>query len=654
MGLCGEKERMCEMESIALIGNPNCGKTTLFNRLTGERAHVGNWPGVTVERREGLLRNQKMTLVDLPGLYSLTVFSPEEAVSRDFLLEGHPALNLLEGRTLDRGLYLTMQLLELGCPVTVVIAQEQGGLDCKTLSRMLGVPVLRAEDPALSETLIFQRARFTPRYGRILEGYAAEASSVLSQNPPRKGSLRFWAIAALEGSPPACTKEQQRRLEEIRARMEKRTGKEADAYIAGERYGLIEKMLQGARPEKPGRKEEKADRLLLHRVLALPCFFLVMAALFWLCFGSLGQALQQMMERLVTRAGSILDGLLELMEVSQHLRALLCDGVLGGVGTVLCFLPQLALLFFGMSFLEESGYLARAAFLTDHPLRRIGLSGRAFVPLLMGFGCTTTAIMSTRTLRGGERKDVVRMLPYCSCGAKFPIYALFAGTFFPSHPGLAVAGCYFLGIAAGAVQGRLSAKNRPKTDFLLELPGYRLPSPVKLWNGTWEKCADFLRKAGTVIFLMSVSVWLLRHMALTPAPVFVPPDESLLSVFADRIAPMLKPLGFGTREAAVALLTGVAGKEAVVSTLGVLCETGGSTVLLTTALQSLFTPLSAASFLVFCALYTPCVSALAAIGRELSPLSAMGVALRQTALAYLASLTVYQLGVIFTQLISAI
>lgn len=633
-----------------MIGNPNCGKTTLFNRLTGERAHAGNWPGVTVERREGMLRGGQKLLVDLPGLYSLTVFSPEEAVSRDFLLEGHPALNLLEGRTLDRGLYLTMQLLELGCAVTVAVAQEKGALDCGALSRMLGVPVLRAEDPGLSEALSFRRARFTPRYGRILEGYAAEAASVLSQEPPRQGSLRFWAIAALEGSPPACTAEQQRRLEEIRARMEKRTGKEADAYIAGERYALIEKMLQTARPEKPARKREAADGLLLHRVLALPCFILVMAALFWICFGAAGQSLQRLMEGLVARAAGFLGGFLALLNVSPPLQALVCDGVLGGVGTVLCFLPQLALLFLGMSFLEESGYLARAAFLTDHLLRRIGLSGRAFVPLLMGFGCTTTAVMSTRTLRGEERGDTIQLLPYCACGAKFPIYALFAGAFFPAHPGLAVAGCYFSGMAAGAVQGWLTGQNRPKTDFLLELPAYRLPSPVKLWNGTWEKCADFLRKAGTVIFLMSVSVWLLRHIALTPAPVFVPPDESLLSVFADRIAPMLTPLGFGTREGAVALLTGIAGKEAVVSTLGVLCETGGSTELLAAALKTLFTPLSAASFLVFCTLYTPCVSALAAIGRELSPLAAIGVALRQTALAYTVSLAVYQLGVVFMQI----
>lgn len=633
-----------------MIGNPNCGKTTLFNRLTGERAHVGNWPGVTVERREGVLRGKEKMLVDLPGLYSLTVFSPEEAVSRDFLLEGHPALNLLEGRTLERGLYLTLQLLELGCRVTVAVAQEKGALDCEALSKLLGVPVLRAEDPALSEALSFGQARFTPRYGRILEGYVAEAASVLSQEPPRQGSLRFWAIAALEGSPPVCTAEQRRRLEDIRARMEKRTGREADAYIAGERYALIEKMLQTARPEKPAHKRETADGLLLHRVLALPCFVLVMAALFWLCFGVVGQTLQRAMEGLAARAAGFLSGFLALLKVSGQLQALLCDGVLGGVGTVLCFLPQLALLFLGLSFLEESGYLARAAFLTDYLLRRIGLSGRAFVPLLMGFGCTTTAVMSTRTLRGRERGDTVRLLPYCACGAKFPIYALFAEAFFPAHPGLAVAACYFLGIAAGAAQGRLNGRNRPKTDFFLELPAYRIPSPVKLWNGTWEKCADFLRKAGTVIFLMSVSVWLLRHITLTPALVFVPPDESLLSVFADRMAPMLKPLGFGTREGVVALLTGIAGKEAVVSTLGVLCETGGSMELLAAALQTLFTPLSAASFLVFCTLYTPCVSALAAIGRELSPLAAIGVALRQTALAYTASLAVYQLGLVFMQL----
>lgn len=633
---------------IALIGNPNCGKTTLFNMLTGERAHVGNWPGVTVERREGRMRNGGETLVDLPGLYSLTVFSPEESVSKNYLLEHEGrVLNLLEARTLDRGLYLTLQLLELGRPVTAVLSQDDGSVDLDALSRMLGIPAVRAGDPGLLAFLKGENRR-TPRYGRLLEGYITEAVSVLSQHPPDHGSLRFWAIAALEGSPPPCTPQQQQRLESIRARMEKRTGREADSYIAKERYALIEEILRAARPDKRKRKREAADRLLLHRILALPCLILVMAALFWLCFGALGQWLQRMTEGALLWFGQWMDAIFAVLDVSGPLRSLLCDGILGGVGTVLCFLPQLALLFLGMSFLEESGYLARAAFLTDRMLRRAGLSGRAFVPLLMGFGCTTTAVMSTRTLRGEERQETIGLLPYCSCGAKFPLYALFAAAFFPGHQGMAVAGCYFLGAAAGIVFTGFGKKHRPKTDFLLELPAYRIPSILSLWNGTWEKCADFLRKAGTVIFLMSVSIWLLRHIALTPGPVFVSPEESLLTVFADRICPLLAPLGFGGREGAVAVITGVAGKEAVVSALGVLCGAGGSTARLAEALRGIFTPLSAASFMAFCALYTPCVSALAAIGRELSPIAAIKVALRQTALAYGVSFLIYQTGVLLT------
>lgn len=641
-----------KMGTIALIGNPNCGKTTLFNRLTGERAHVGNWPGVTVERREGKLRGSPDVLVDLPGLYSLTVFSPEEAVSRDYILEnGLQVLNLLEARTIERGLYLTLQLLELGARVTAVVSQDDGTMDCKALTRMLGIPVLREDDPAIAAALSAGGKSASLRYGRLLEGFVSEAASVLSANPPPHGSLRFWAIAALEGSPPSCTKEQQRRLEEIRARLEKRTGKEADAYIAGERYAYIEALLRYTRTETARQMREPADTFLLHRVLALPCFVMVMGLLFWICFGGVGQSLQRLAEGLVTVLSGKTEGLLALLEVSENLRGLVCDGVLGGVGTVISFLPQLALLFLGMAFLEESGYLARAAFLTDSFLRRIGLSGRAFVPLLMGFGCTTTAVPATRTLRGQERSDAIRLLPYCTCGAKFPIFALFAGAFFPAHPAAAVAGCYLVSAVAGGIQGRVCGKNCLKTDFLLELPAYRMPSPVRIWNGAWEKCADFLRKAGTVIFLMSVSVWLLRHLALMPMPVFTAPEDSLLTAFADKIAPVLAPLGFGSREGAVALLTGIAGKEAVVSTLGILCGTGGSTARLSAVLQGLFTPLSAASFLVFCALYTPCVSALAAVARELSPWAAISMALRQTALAYCVSLAIYQLGTLVIQLL---
>lgn len=634
------------MKTIALVGNPNCGKTTLFNRLTGARAHVGNWPGVTVERLEGILRDGTGKLVDLPGLYSLTAFTPEEAVTRDFLLSGEAdfILNLVESRTLERGLYLTLQLLELDIPVTVVLSEDTGMTDCASLSKALGTPVFLSEDPMLVPALSRAKKPSAPRYSRILEGFTAEAVSILSQAPPPRGSLRFWGLAALEGMPPACGKGQQHRLEEIRARMERKTGKEADTYIAEERYTLITGALEKARSGQSAfPKKEPADRLFLHRLLALPCLALVMAGMFWLCFGTLGQWIQKNMDLGIERASKWTEILLENMEVSPWLQSLVCEGILGGVGIVLCFLPQLALLFLGMAFLEQSGYLARAAFLTDRALQGMGLSGRAFVPLLMGFGCTTTAVMSARTLRGEERQNTIQILPYCSCGAKFPVYMLFAETFFPSHSGLAVAACYFMSLAFGTA----AAKSRKalKEGFLLELPPYRKPSFRTICFNAWERCSDFLRRAGTVLFLMSISLWLLRHITLWPLA-FALPEESLLAAFADRMASLFVPLGFGNRESAVALLMGIAGKEAVVSSFGVLCGAGGSMAVLRQALGGLFTPLSAVSFLIFFSLYPPCISALSAVSRELSFWEALRMVIRQTVTAYMAAFIVYQMGML--------
>ena len=636
------------MKTIALVGNPNCGKTTLFNRLTGARAHVGNWPGVTVERLEGILREGTGKLVDLPGLYSLTTFTPEEAVTRDFLLSGETdfILNLVESRTLERSLYLTLQLLELDIPVTVVLSEDAGMTDCAALSKALGVPVFLSEDPMLASALSRAKKPSVPRYSRLLEGFTAEAVSVLAQAPPPKGNLRFWGLATLEGVPPACGKGQQHRLEEIRARLEKKTGKEADTYIAEERYTLITGALEKSRSGQPFLpKKEPADRLFLHRLLALPCLALVMAGMFWLCFGTLGQWIQRSINTGIEQVSQWTGTLLQSMEAASWLESLVCEGILGGVGTVLCFLPQLALLFLGMAFLEQSGYLARAAFLTDRALQGMGLSGRAFVPLLMGFGCTTTAVMSARTLRGEERPNTIQMLPYCSCGAKFPVYMLFAETFFPSHSGLAVAACYFMSLLFGTAV--VKTRKTPDEGFLLELPPYRKPSFSTICLNTWERCSDFLRRAGTVLFLMSISLWLLRHITLWPLA-FALPEESLLTDFADRMASFFVPLGFGNRESAVALLMGIAGKEAVVSSFGVLCEAGGSMVTLSQALGALFTPVSAVSFLVFFTLYPPCISALSAISRELSFWEALRMVLRQTAVAYAAAFIVYQMGMLLT------
>lgn len=588
------------MDRIALVGNPNCGKTTLFNRLTGEHAHVGNWPGVTVERREGVLRDRSARLVDLPGLYSMSVFSPEEGLSRDFLKTKKTdcILNLLDARALRRSLSLTCQLLSLKIPVVVALGMveeaEREGIhpDFGALSKALGVPVVNAADTqALLKTLRGARGR-------------------------KNGFQTPWAV---EMEPE-------------------------------ERYRHIEAILKKAAPtySKKRNTQSRMDRVVLHRALALPVFGMVMALLFWVCFGPPGQALQGTAQRGLDFFGYALEDMFVCWGISPFLKELLLSGVLGGVGTVLCFLPQLALLFLGLAVLEECGYLARAAFLMDAPLRRLGLSGKAFVPLLTGFGCTTTALMTTRTLyRARERRLTILLMPFCSCGAKFPIYALFAGAFFPRYQGIAIAGCYLLGILAGVCYAWFLGELLPgeSAPFLLELPRYHIPSLETVLRSAFEKCGDFIRKAGTILFLLSIAMWLLEHIALFPMGVTAG-EGSLLYRLGDAAASMFAPLGFGFREGAVALLAGAASKEAVVSAFGVLC--GGGPQGLNAALQGLFTPLSAVSFLVFSTLYAPCVSALAAMKRELGSATAMLRAVGvQTAIAYLTALGVYQIGTLF-------
>lgn len=650
------------MDVAALVGNPNSGKTTLFNQLTGQKAHVGNWPGVTVEQHSGVLRGGGTVLTDLPGLYSMTAYSPEERVPRDFLLSGgaRRVLNLADSRLLERSLYLTLQLLELGCGAILVLGMlddaERIGwrIDRDALSRGLGMPVCDARDlPSLGRALQAHFPYKPPRYSALLESAVTEAAGLLGPLLQGKGGLRFRAIAALEGAEalePALPPPLRLRLDDIRERLEKRAGQEASAYIAAERHRVIAAAMQAAvrAPAFPQRRDRRIDRFLLHRFLALPSFAAAMAFLFWCCFGGPGSILQQHMERWIASLSASLGAFLTAVEASDALTGLLCEGVMGGVGSVLCFLPQLAILFLGLAFLEECGYLARAAFLMDHGMRRIGLSGKAFVPLLMGFGCTTAAVPAARTLPSGEREHTVLLTPFCSCGAKFPIYALFARAFFPGHMILAVLTCYTLGILCGILYAKLLAgkgDERNKAPFLLELPSYRLPSLKNLLRQTWERCADFLEKAGTLIFVVSVGVWLLRHLAFQPFPCFVEEEASLFHSIGGWAAPFFAPLGFGSPEGAIAVLTGLASKESVVASLGVLCGSGGSMSALEGALRQIFTPLSAASFLAFCTLYTPCFSALCAMGRELhSGFSAVKAALLQTGIAYLAALLVYQGG----------
>lgn len=666
------------MRTVALAGNPNCGKTTLFNQLTGQSQHVGNWAGVTVERREGRIEaaGERAVLVDLPGIYSLAAYTLEERVAREFLLGGQAdaAVNILDGTSLERGLYLTLQLCELGTPMAVAVGMMDevraagGGVDAARMEKLLGVPVVpvaarkgeRVEELAAAA---LGRARVPPppRYGEPLDGAIAEAARAVEGAVREPGRLRFYAAGLLE-DPDAfkdrlrLTARQRWELRRIRASLERETGEDTASLIAGARYRLIERILREAvkTPPRPagGTLTDRIDGAVLHRKLAFPIFLAAMAGMFGVCFGGPGLALKGWMERLLAGLSAGLSGWLPALGVSPPVSDLLVGGVLGGVGSVLTFLPQVALIFLCLTLLEECGYLSRAAFLMDLPLRRLGLTGKSFIPMLMGFGCTTPAVMAARTL-GGERdrRLTILLTPYLPCSARFPIYALFAGVFFPRRQGLAVAALYLAGIAAMAAVGWFLRKGPfrgREAPFLMEFPPYRAPSLRNVLRNTGEKCGDFLRKAGTLIFAMSVLIWLLQHvdggLRFTANPA-----ASLFARAGGALAPLFSPLGFGFREAAVALLAGLVSKEAVVSTLGVSLAGEGP---LAAALAARFSPLSAAAFLVFCALYAPCVSALATMRRELhSTWRALAAALLQTAVAYAAALAVFQLGTLAQNLV---
>ncbi len=562
---------------IALIGNPNCGKTTLFNAFTGSDRYVGNWPGVTVEKKEGVLRRQEraVTVTDLPGIYALSAWSAEERVVSDYLRTEAPdvIVNVADAAHLERSLYLTLELLALGRPMVLALncideVERQGAfVDTAALSRSLGVPV----------------AAVSARERRGLEDLLDKATAQIS-----KGRISRPVLP--EG--PAA------------------------------RYRYIHTLTGQVTGGMGEERTERIDRLLLSRILALPLFFLLMLGVFSVTFGPLGSG----MSRAVT---VLLEEVLSPM-VRQGLAAagaapwaasLAVDGILGGVGSVLSFLPQLAVLFFCLSLLEDSGYMARAAFLMDGFLRRLGLSGKAFIPMLLGLGCTVPAVLAARTMDSGrDRLLTILLLPFLSCSARLPVYGLIAGAFFPAWSGPAVFSLYVLGLLLGLLTGYLLRHTLLKgggTPFLMELPSYRLPRPGDLLRHVWERLRGFLVKAGTLLLTVSVALWFLRSFG----PGFRPISEgeaSLLTLLGGVLAPCLRPLGFGSWQAAVALIAGLMAKEAVASSLYLLCrlsplDGGGAAA---AALSGLFTPASACAFLVFVLLYVPCAAAVAAIARE--------------------------------------
>lgn len=663
---------------MALAGNPNCGKTTLFNVLTGSNQYVGNWPGVTVQKKVGKTKIGHSELVDLPGIYSLSPYSMEEIVTRDYIINEHPEviINILDGTNLERNLYLTIQLMELNRPMVIAvnmmddIAAKGWKLDCDRLAFELGVPVVpitarRGDNVEAvlkkAEKLAHGKEYYSPKvvYDNATQNALNSILMVIAENQYDAGfPFQFFAGKLLEGDKEACSllklsDLQMAEIEAIVTEYEKSAVYgDRETMLADARYKFIEKvsaacMKKGAEGSKLT-TSDKIDRIVTNRFLAIPIFLLVMLAMFSLTFGPIGNFLSDCISFLfndlivpAVRAG------LDYAAAPQWCYSFIIDAAIGGVSGVLVFLPQITLLFLALSLLEDSGYMARAAFIMDRLLRKLGLSGKSFIPMLMGFGCTTPAVMAARTLENEKDRHLTMMLtPFMSCGARLPIYATFAAIFFAANQGLVVFFLYILGIVVAIVTGVIlknTAFKGPVAPFVMELPPYRLPLVKSIALHVWEKCKGFIIKAGTIIFAMSVLIWFFQNFTFS-FNMTANSAESILGRFGGIIAPIFIPLGFGAWQAAVALLTGLVAKESVVSTLTILYAAGQS-ALLSQSLGAAFTQASALSFMVFTLLYMPCISAFVTICKEMGSVKlGMRSAALQFFVAYGVSFVVYQIA----------
>lgn len=663
------------MISIALAGNPNCGKTTLFNALTGSNQYVGNWAGVTVEKKTGKTKDGKFNIIDLPGIYSLSPYSMEEIVSRDYIIKEKPQaiINIIDGTNIERNLYLSVQLVELGIPMVIVInmmddVKAQGTtIDTCYLSKLMGMPiipisarkgdnideVLRQIEYVVNNNITPPEINFDTNTQNALNAIFSEIYSE-NKNIP----YSFYSSKILEGDKRVIkelklSEKQSKNVEAIAKRYEN-TGEYGDreTMLADARYRFIEdvtkKCVVKGKSDEKLTVSDKIDLIVTNRFLALPIFLLIMIIIFSLTFGSVGTFLSDLIEKFF---GDILspavENFLDKVDSPQWTASLIINGIINGVGGILTFLPQIAILFLCLSILEDSGYMARAAFITDRFLRKLGLSGKSFIPMIMGFGCTTPAVMATRTQENiNERRMTILLIPFMSCGAKLPIYALFAGVFFAAHQGLIVFSMYIIGFLLAIIIGLILKKTYFKSNqapFIMELPAYRLPLISSVLKNTWDKCKGFLIKAGTIIFAMSIIIWLLQ--SFTPTLHYT--DDSSVSLFAylgGLIAPIFKPLGFGNWKTGVSLLSGLVAKEAVVSTMLVLYSAANEAAL-SGAILSAFTPLSAFSFMVFCLLYMPCISAFVTIKKETGSIKwAFASAVMQCTVAYIVSFLIYQIG----------
>ena len=660
---------------FALAGNQNCGKTTLFNQLTGSNQHVGNFPGVTVDQKIGEIRGQKdCSVVDLPGIYSIRPYTSEEIVTRDFILNEKPdgIINIVDATNIERNLYLTLQLIEMNIPMVLALnmmdeMRNNGGtVDISRMSEELGIPVVPISaiknegiEELLQTALHVARNRQYPQIydfcpsGPVHRCIHSVCHQIEDHAEKAGISVRFAATKLIEGDPSIAEKLSldQNELELIEhsiIQMEEEHGMDRNAALADMRYDFIEKVC-AATVIKPQESKEhlrsvKIDSVLTNKNLTISLFIVVMFLLFYLTFNVYGAFLSDLLAAGIDWVTAVVDKALTAYGINPVVHSLLIDGVFAGVGSVLSFLPIIVVLFFFLSILEDTGYMARIAFVMDKLLRKIGLSGRSIVPLLVGFGCTVPAVMATRTLSSDrDRRMTILLTPFMSCSAKIPIYAVFAAAFFPQRAALVMIGLYAAGMLVGILMALLIGKTVFRGNpvpFVMELPNYRFPSAKSVFLLMWDKAKDFLQRAFTIIFVATVLIWFLQSFD-SRLNVVADSADSLLAMMGHWLAPIFAPLGFDDWRIPTALITGFSAKEAVVSTLGVL--TGTSMETLGTALTGLFTPLSAISFLVFTLLYTPCMAAIAAVKRELgSGVLAGCVVVLQCVVAWAAAFLVYQ------------
>lgn len=666
-----------EILTFALAGNQNCGKTTLFNQLTGSNQHVGNFPGVTVDRKSGAIKGHAETeITDLPGIYSMSPYSSEEIVTRRFIIDEKPKgiINIVDATNIERNLYLTMQLMELDVPMVLALNMMDevrgngGSIRINEMEEMLGIPVVpisAAKNEGVDELIehALHVAKYQERPGRTdfcdkdehdgsvhrcLHGimHLIEDHALAAGIP-----VRFAATKLVEGDSVILerlelSENEKEMMEHIICQMEEERGIDRSAAIADMRFDFIQKLVDETvvkpKESKEHARSRRIDRVLTGKYTAIPCFIGIMALVFWLTFNVIGAWLQGILETAIGHLTDLVDGTMTAWHVNSAVHSLVIDGIFNGVGSVLSFLPIIVTLFFFLSLLEDTGYMARVAFVMDKLLRKIGLSGRSIVPMLIGFGCTVPGVMASRTLPSErDRKMTIMLTPFMSCSAKLPIYAFFTAAFFPEKGGIVMIGLYVAGILVGILTAMIFKNSIFKGEavpFVMELPNYRMPGAKNVAQLLWEKAKDFLQRAFTVIFLATIVIWFLQTFSLNLSMV-TDSKDSILAGVAGFLAPIFRPLGFGDWRVSTALISGFMAKESVVSTLTILF---GSVA----GLQAAITPLSAMALLVFCLLYTPCIAAIASVKRELGGKWAAGVVIGQCAIAWVCAWIVYMLGML--------